>query len=73
MSNNDTVGLVKNPLAMVAVFSSISEIAMAFVITKLSENLQEVFIWFVMCFPTVLVFIFFYILYNKPAVFFFSR
>jgi hypothetical protein len=70
MSIEDSIGRVKNPLTMVAVFAAISEVAMAFVITKLPDKLQEVFIWFVMGFPTVLVFIFFFILYRKPAVFF---
>ena len=67
---DEAIGRVKNPLTMVAVFAAISEVAMAFVITKLTDKLQEIFIWFVMGFPTVLVFIFFFVLYRKPAVFF---
>lgn len=70
MSIEESVGKVKNPLSMVALFAAISEVAMAFVITKLPDKLQEIFIWFVMGFPTILVFIFFFILYRKPAVFF---
>ncbi len=70
MSIDESIGRVKNPLAMVALFAAISEVAMSFVITKLSDKLQEIFIWFVMGFPTILVFIFFFILYHKPAVFF---
>ena len=70
MSVENPIAKVKNPLTMVSVFAAISEVAMAYVITKLSDKLQEIFIWFVMGFPTVLVFIFFFILYRKPAVFF---
>lgn len=70
MSIENSVAKVKNPLTMVSVFATISEISMAYVITTLSDKLQEIFIWFVMGFPTVLVFIFFFILYRKPAVFF---
>lgn len=70
MSIEESIGKVKNPLSMVALFAAISEVAMAFVITKLPDKLQEIFIWFVMGFPTILVFIFFFILYRKPAVFF---
>jgi hypothetical protein len=70
MSTENSVAKVKNPLTMVSVFAAISEVAMAYVITTLSDKLQEIFIWFVMGFPTVLVFIFFFILYRKPAVFF---
>ncbi|MGB3836256.1 hypothetical protein [Castellaniella sp.] len=70
MPLENSVTKVKNPLTMVSVFATISEIAMAYVITTLPDKLQEIFIWFVMGFPTVLVFIFFFILYRKPAVFF---
>jgi hypothetical protein len=70
MSIDESVARVKNPLAMVAVFAAISEVAMAFVITKLPDKLQEIFIWFVMGFPTILVFVFFFVLYRRPAVFF---
>lgn len=70
MSIDNSIAKVKNPLTMVSVFAAISEVAMAYVITTLPDKLQEIFIWFVMGFPTVLVFIFFFILYKKPAVFF---
>lgn len=70
MSIEESVARVKNPLAMVAFFAAISEVAMAFVITKLPDKLQEIFIWFVMGFPTILVFVFFFVLYRRPAVFF---
>lgn len=70
MSTDNSIAKVKNPLTMVSVFAAISEVAMAYVITTLPDKLQEIFIWFVMGFPTVLVFIFFFILYKKPAVFF---
>ena len=70
MSIEHAVAKIKNPLTMVSVFAAISEMSMAYVITGLSDKLQEIFIWFVMGFPTVLVLIFFFILYRKPAVFF---
>lgn len=70
MANRNSFAKVQNPLTMVSIFAAISEVAMAYVITKLSDNLQQIFIWFVMGFPTVLVIIFFFILYKKPAVFF---
>jgi|GEM_PF-5877326 len=55
---------------MVALFAAISEVAMAVVFTKLSDKLQEIFIWFVMGFPILLILLFFFVLYHKPAVFF---
>jgi hypothetical protein len=70
MSAHEAISRVKNPLAMVALFATISEVAMAAVITQLPDKLQQLFIWFVMGFPVVLVLLFFFVLYRKPAVFF---
>lgn len=70
MAFNDSVSRVKNPLTLVALFASISEISMAVVLTRLPEALQETFIWFVMGFPCALVLLFFFVLYRRPAVFF---
>jgi len=70
MNIDETIGRVKNPLAMVAIFAALSELAMAYVIINLPERLQVIFIWFVMGFPAGLVLAFFFVLYKKPAVFF---
>lgn len=61
---------VKNPLAVVAIFAGISEVAMSITLIQLPEDCQKIFIWFVMLFPALLVVIFFFILYTKPAVLF---
>lgn len=61
---------VKNPLAMIAIFAGISEVAMSYVLGNISTKLQGIFIWFVVTFPFVLVGGFFFILYRKPAALF---
>ncbi len=61
---------VKNPLAMIALFAGISEIAMSYTLVNIPIELQRIFIWFVMSFPFVLVGAFFFVLYTKPAVLF---
>jgi hypothetical protein len=70
MSLDDVASRIKNPLAMVALFATISEVAMAVVLTQLPLELQRIFIWFVMGFPVLLVLLFFFVLYTKPAVLF---
>lgn len=50
---------ITNPLTIVAAFCSISEIAAVSVLPKLSENLQGIFLWFVMAFPVMLLLLFF--------------
>ncbi len=70
MNSSEKSSSIKNPLVMVGVFASISELAMSVVLTQLPSNLQEKFLWFVMGFPSVLICIFFFILYKRPAVFF---
>ncbi|MCJ7777104.1 MAG: hypothetical protein MUP16_02170 [Sedimentisphaerales bacterium] len=61
---------VKNPLSVIGIFASISEISMTVTIIKIPEQSQNIFIWFVMLFPLILVVAFFFVLYTKPAVLF---
>jgi hypothetical protein len=68
MNIDETIGRVKNPLAMVAIFAALSELAMAYVIINLPERLQVIFIWFVMGFPAGLVLAFFFVLYSTFGV-----
>lgn len=61
---------IKNPLVLIAVFASLSEIAMTVTLLRLPESIQLVFVWFVMVFPIILVGGFFFVLYRKPAALF---
>lgn len=59
---------ISNPLTLIAVFAGVSETVSAVVLPFLDAALQPTFLWFVMLFPTFLVSIFFFILWNKREV-----
>lgn len=50
---------VSNPLTVIAIFAGLAEIAMTIALTYISPDLQRIFIWFIMGFPTLLVLLFF--------------
>lgn len=60
----------QNPLSIIAIFAGLAEVAGTVMITYLTEDLQSIFIWFVMLFPVILVSLFFYVLYRKPLNFY---
>jgi hypothetical protein len=64
------IGISRTPLSIIAIFASLSEIAMTVTLLKIDKEMQSIFIWFVMLFPIILVACFFYTLYTKPAVLF---
>jgi len=55
---------VKNPLSIIAIFSTITEGLCIYVLPKLTPANQDVFIWFVIGFPVLLILLFFYTLIN---------
>lgn len=59
---------IKNPLKVITIFAGISEVAMTFTLFQLPENNQNIFIWFVMLFPILLVSLFFFVLYTNCTV-----
>ena len=46
---------VNNPLTLIAIFAGIAEIASTYAIGYVKEDLQYIFIWFVIGFPILLV------------------
>lgn len=50
---------ISNPLTLIAVFASLSEIAGTVVLPGLEPAVQALFVWFVMLFPCGLVLLFF--------------
>lgn len=66
----EKIGFVKNPLSIIAIFAGLAEISATIVLPLLGENIQFYFIWFVMLFPTILVILFFHILWKKHEVFY---
>ena len=53
------IGAVKNPLSVIAIFAGIAEISGTIVLPHIDPNNQELFIWFLMLFPSTLVVLFF--------------
>lgn len=61
---------VTNPLTVVSIFAGLAESFATVVLLALPEATQVIFVWYVMCFPVILVSLFFLILYLKPQVFY---
>lgn len=64
----EKIGRVSNPLTIIAIFAGIAEISGTIVLPLLSEKNQNIFLWYVMFFPVLLVSCFFLILYFKHEV-----
>lgn len=59
---------IKNPLTIVGIFAGIAQVAGTTVIAFLSQELQSIFIWYVMGFPILLVILFFATWNFNPSV-----
>ena len=57
---------IKNPLTLLGLFASLSEVSMTVALIKLPLEIQKTFIWFVIFYPALLTLGFFYFLYKKP-------
>ena len=64
----DKVGHIKNPLTIIAIFAGLAEVGGTIVLPLLQQSTQSVYVWFLMLFPTFLVGVFFWLLYNKHHV-----
>ncbi len=61
----EKIGAVKNPLTVIAIFAGIAEVSGTVVLPFVSESNQNIFIYFLMGFPTILVLLFFVVLIFK--------
>ena len=52
------VGVIKNPLTVIAVFAGLAEVSATIALPQLEAVVQAKFVWFVMLFPTLLVVLF---------------
>lgn len=62
------IRFIKNPLTIIAIFAGLAEIAGTTALALVDKELQNVFIWFVMGFPFLLVCLFFLTLNFNPTV-----
>lgn len=61
---------VGNPLSIIAIFAALAEVAGTAVLVVVNVEIQKVFVWFVMGFPTVLILAFFATLnFNRAALY----
>lgn len=59
---------IRNPLTIIGIFAALSEISGTTVLAFLPENIQLIFIWFVIFFPILLVALFFWVLITRHHV-----
>ncbi len=59
---------VKNPLTLIAVFAGLAEVAATGVLPVLKEDVRNIFVWYVMLFPALLVSLFFWTLNRNHHV-----
>ncbi len=50
---------ISNPLTIIAIFAALAEVAGTIALVGVDKEVQEIFVWFVMLFPTILVVLFF--------------
>lgn len=63
----EKIGHIKNPLTVIAIFAGIAEISGTVVLPFVALEVQKIYIWFLMLFPSFLVAVFFYTLHRAPA------
>jgi hypothetical protein len=63
---NDRSQKISNPLTIVGIFAGLAEVAGTVALGLIAQDIQKVFIWFVMLFPIILVLAFFILLWFKP-------
>jgi len=64
----DKIGHVTNPLTIIAIFAGLAEVSGTIVFPLLNENIQSTYIWFLMLFPSVLVILFFFVLFFRREI-----
>lgn len=64
----DNIKKVSNPLTIIAIFAALAEINSTVAIGLVTAELQEIFIWFIIAFPSLLIIFFFLTLNFNPKV-----
>jgi hypothetical protein len=64
----EKIRAVSNPLTVIAIFAALAEVAGTIALATVNPELQQVFVWFVMGFPILLVVLFFATLNFNPKV-----
>jgi len=64
----EKIGLVKNPLTIIAIFAGIAEVSGTVILPFITDDNQAVFVWFLMVFPILLISLFFWTLNKNSKV-----
>lgn len=64
----DKIKKISNPLTIIAIFAGLAEIAGTTALFGIDKEIQTIFIWFVMLFPTLIVTLFFLTLNFNASV-----
>lgn len=64
----EKVSHVKNPLTVIAIFAGLAEVSGTVVLPSLEKETQQIYVWFLMGFPCLLVALFFFTLFCKHYV-----
>jgi hypothetical protein len=64
----DKIKKVSNPLTIIAIFAALAEINSTVALGLVQNEMQEIFIWFIIGFPTLLILLFFVTLNFNPKV-----
>ena len=64
----EKINHVKNPLTIIAIFAGIAEVSGTIITPFIDKELQGIFIYFLIGFPTILVVLFFVTLWFKSNV-----
>ncbi|WP_177437273.1 ArsR family transcriptional regulator [Pseudomonas sp. Irchel 3A7] len=59
---------VSNPLTIIAIFAGLAETLACVALVKLPLEIQQIFVYFVIAFPSGIVALFFFVLYYKNTV-----
>ena len=57
---------ITNPLTIIGIFAGLAEITSTITIKLVTNDIQKIFIWFLILFPSILVILFFIVLFFKP-------
>ena len=64
----ENIKKVSNPLTIIAIFAALAEINSTVALGLVNNEMQEIFIWFIIGFPTLLILLFFVTLNFNPKV-----
>ena len=64
----ENIKKITNPLTIVAIFAALAEVAGTVTIGLIDSSIQSIFVWFMIAFPSALIFLFFITLNFNPGV-----